>query len=100
MSGARLSEQGQYIMRSLILRATGTIKSLIHYSRLKSLQGVTSMSMTKIDYLLVANAINLAMIDGTDYQALREVASALANQFSKDNSKFDRQRFLEQCGVK
>ncbi len=57
------------------------------------------MSMTKQTYILIANAINLCKVDGTNPEALREVASAIANQFELDNNKFDRQRFYQACGL-
>lgn len=60
--------------------------------------------MTRKDYILIAAAMhrNIAPIAGTN--ALRDAihadyCKALADALQRDNSAFDRARFLAACGV-
>jgi len=62
-------------------------------------------SMTRKDYVLIANAISDLMISQRDRGAfahapsLDEVARELAYALEGDNPRFDRARFLQACGV-
>jgi hypothetical protein len=49
--------------------------------------------MTKKDYIAIANALN-PHVQGT-ISDTQEILAALCAAFSRDNSRFDYQRFLE-----
>ncbi len=73
--------------------------------------------MTKKDYELIARSFNRARLDQLEFMAdieqddealeqekaiklTREyLAIDLAHQFSQDNPRFDRKRFLTACGI-
>lgn len=56
--------------------------------------------MTKKDYIAIANAF-AALNKITKGKAIHEqYCIALANVLQADNPRFDRERFLEACGVK
>ena len=62
--------------------------------------------MTRKDYVLIANTISELMMSQRDRGAfahapsLDEVARELAYALEGDNPRFDRDRFLDACGVK
>ena len=62
--------------------------------------------MTRKDYVLIADAIATEAKFAGSFNTkemrlaiLREVACALADVLKRDNSRFDRTRFLTACGV-
>jgi hypothetical protein len=57
--------------------------------------------VTKKDYIIVAKAVADARGEGADseWPELTQVARNLADAFERENSGFDRQRFLFACGV-
>lgn len=65
--------------------------------------------MTRKDYVLIAGAIKEVYdyqkdSDGKGSKALKQgaikvVAETLADELGRDNFRFDRNRFLEACGV-
>ena len=57
------------------------------------------MSMTKKDYELVARSLDVPSCELMKAGVYELVAKALADAFEKDNSKFDRDKFLKACGV-
>lgn len=70
------------------------------------------MSMTKTDYEMVAETIKLKldnfnamyMVSQDDTVALKyfgakHLAEDLADTFESDNNKFDRNKFLQACGI-
>jgi hypothetical protein len=57
--------------------------------------------MTRKDYQAVARVIRFNY-ENSDDQAksnIREIARELADHFKTDNSRFDRQKFYEACGI-
>lgn len=59
------------------------------------------MSMTKIDYELIAQAINWG-INGNTVETdsdIHAIVYNLANALEQDNPKFDREKFLRGCGL-
>lgn len=65
------------------------------------------MSMSRKNYVETAKIIKWEMdhLPDDDYgrivtrDTLRRVASELASMFQRDNGSFDRQRFLDACGL-
>lgn len=67
------------------------------------------MSMTKKDYELLANTIKHERMNWKDnsgpvygneaVKALGQFAGHLADHLSRENERFDRDRFLSACGV-
>ena len=59
--------------------------------------------MTRKDYVLIASTIQHQFSyyeDSTpEVKALKELALRMAYDLSKDNDRFDRNRFLVACGV-
>lgn len=60
--------------------------------------------MTKKDYILIAKAVKEARDDvqnapHNEKYIVSTVAFALARELEKDNSRFDRQKFIEACGI-
>jgi len=57
--------------------------------------------MTRKDYILIAAAIQSAMIQGYSGAewARQCVAHNIALALANDNPRFDRERFLKACGV-
>jgi hypothetical protein len=58
--------------------------------------------MTRKDYQLIADAINLSKwSSGNDIhlETIRTVAQDLATKLAQENPRFDRARFLTACGV-
>lgn len=58
------------------------------------------MSMTKTDYEMVARALDGPSCELLSAGVYETVANALADNFEKDNPKFNRERFLTACGIK
>lgn len=59
------------------------------------------MSMTKKDYELIASQINGSRFYRNEQYIVTEfLVNRLANVFKADNPKFDRDKFLEACGIK
>ena len=61
--------------------------------------------MTRKDYVLIAEAIKNANQNWEGFApeatlAIEGLAKSLSVQLAIDNSRFDRARFLEACGVK
>lgn len=63
--------------------------------------------MTKKDYIAIAKVLadnrrNHATYDAQSMAVVRctDVASDMADMLARDNSRFDRARFLAACGVK
>lgn len=61
------------------------------------------MTMTKKDFILIAEAIHTAKTsNGSDGPQVRwaidDVAHVIANRLQEINPKFDRYKFLEACG--
>lgn len=61
------------------------------------------MSMTKDDYLMVAGVINLVGYsnskDLTVQRTLKVLAKELSKQLGQDNPKFDKDKFMQSCGL-
>ena len=63
--------------------------------------------MTKKDYIAIAAVIrdgaliNLETLRDVEVngQTRRQIAGTMANMLSRDNDRFDRERFLKACGV-
>jgi hypothetical protein len=58
--------------------------------------------MTRKDYILIAAALKMARSakESAGYaQACDLTADILSNTLANDNPRFDRQRFLDTCGV-
>jgi hypothetical protein len=73
--------------------------------------------MTRKDYILIADAIRLLLADieresapmavcdrtralmAGEHLGVRQVVMRLADQLRQDNSRFDRARFIEACGL-
>lgn len=58
------------------------------------------MSMTKKDYELVASVIKQAQEDGVSAEQTEGFSYDMAHALELANPKFDKQRFLELCGLK
>lgn len=64
--------------------------------------------MTKKDYIVIAAVIrdgaliNLETLRDVEVNSLTrlQIARTMANMLARDNSRFDRDRFLAACGVK
>ena len=59
--------------------------------------------MTKKDYELIAGVLNTEYTGyklGWEREAIRITIIGLAEVFEQDNPKFDRNKFLEACGIK
>lgn len=62
-------------------------------------------SMTRQNYVVIANALERtfalarAREDGALMVAARKVADDLCNALQYDNPRFDRDRFLDACGM-
>lgn len=54
--------------------------------------------MTKKDYILIAATLRVVIADAVALDAKR-IAIDLADAFADANPKFDRDRFLNACGV-
>lgn len=54
--------------------------------------------MTKKDYIAIAAVVKSQSF--TDPQDKTNLAHALASMLRQDNDRFDRDRFLDACGVK
>jgi hypothetical protein len=63
------------------------------------------MSMTKTDYELVASAIEFSHQSLNDnqfnklYDGIERTAETIADYLQADNPKFNRNKFLEACGI-
>ena len=56
--------------------------------------------MTKKDYVLIANCINLTMLDNrNDKNTLHRIANELAIRLILDNPLFNKDKFYEACGL-
>lgn len=57
--------------------------------------------MTKKDHILIANVLATTRNEPAfiDKLTINRIAYELAYTFKRDNPKFDRERFLEACGV-
>lgn len=59
--------------------------------------------MTKKDYELIANQFDMAIYDVQSTEArrgvLRAFAKQLAGRLEQENPKFDRNKFLQACGI-
>lgn len=55
--------------------------------------------MTNKDYLRIARAIRVAYAKRLDQSDVEVVANALADELAEDNVRFDRDAFLNACGV-
>ena|SRR3990167_10242325 len=58
--------------------------------------------MTKKDYELIAGVINIRIDNSAssdEYTGVADTALYLADEFEKDNPRFNRNKFLQACGV-
>lgn len=55
--------------------------------------------MTTKDYLRIARAVRTAYAKRLDQADVDVVANALADELAEDNPRFDRDKFLNECGV-
>jgi hypothetical protein len=63
------------------------------------------MAFTRMHYQAVAGEIHNLINDckawrTADEQSVRVTAERLANLFRRDNSRFDREKFMTACGLK
>lgn len=57
------------------------------------------MTMSRKHYEAVAESIRIATVDHGVSDSIRDIGDDLANMFAEDNPRFDRQRFLDACGL-
>jgi hypothetical protein len=57
------------------------------------------MTMSRKDFEAIATIIDVTRADYGADGGVREVATELANYFVRVNHRFDRERFLEACGL-
>ena len=55
--------------------------------------------MTKKHYIAIAHVLKTQLSNPNVY-SVEDVCRTLAHYFATDNPKFDRQRFLDACGIK
>ena len=55
--------------------------------------------MSRKDYRLIANSLRRLGEKTHNWQAVALTANALATTFAVDNFRFDRLKFLDECGV-
>ena len=55
--------------------------------------------MRRQDYLRIAKAIRAAYAKRLDQEDVNVVANALADELTEDNPRFNRDMFLNACGV-
>jgi hypothetical protein len=58
-----------------------------------------SQMLTKKHFISEAARIASMVATGGDLKTLRELASKAADDYARQNSRFDRSRFLAACGV-
>jgi hypothetical protein len=57
--------------------------------------------MTRKDYVSTAEILDtlVATTEGEAFDAVLDAIDAFADMFAKDNERFDRNRFLNACGI-
>lgn len=57
------------------------------------------MSMKKKDYELIAEVLRPAEDNGREHHTELDIIYTMADALAEQNKRFDRAKFLQQCGV-